>query len=92
MSADVRKLRALRRPTWRRSAEAVVAVVDLGSAYLSAATAIEMLAAPLQTRVLLADAPLVEGAVLAAVAAAGGDDAPTVRMRAEEAREMRKLP
>jgi PTS hybrid protein len=50
-----------------------------------------MLEEDLRARVSMADAPLVEGAVLAVVAAASGDGAGEVCARAEEAREMRKL-
>jgi dihydroxyacetone kinase phosphotransfer subunit len=72
------------------AAEAVV-LMDLGSAHLNTIMAIEMLDEGLRARVSMADAPLVEGAVLAVVAAASGDGAVEVRARAEEAREMRKL-
>jgi PTS hybrid protein len=72
-------------------ADAAVVIMDLGSAHLNTVMAIEMLDAPLQERVIMADAPLVEGAVLAVVAASSGDDAQTVRDRAEEARDMRKF-
>jgi PTS hybrid protein len=71
------------------SDEAVV-LMDLGSAYLNTVMAVEMLDASLRPRVHLADAPLVEGAVLAAVSAAAGEAGSDVRAHAEEAREMRK--
>ena len=69
----------------------VVVLMDLGSAHLNTVMAIEMLDAAVQTRVVMADAPLVEGAVLAVVSAASGDDGATVRSRAEEAWGMHKL-
>lgn len=50
----------------------VVVLMDLGSAVLSAELALELLDQQLAARVLLCPAPLVEGLVLAAVAAAGG--------------------
>jgi dihydroxyacetone kinase phosphotransfer subunit len=74
-----------------QEANEIVVLMDLGSAYLSTVMAIEMLDADLRQRVTLADAPLVEGAVLAAVAIASGDDAANVRARAEEAWDMHKL-
>lgn len=74
-----------------RAQEAVV-LFDLGSAYLNTATALELLPEAKRRRVVLADAPLVEGAVIAAVAASVGEGAATVRERAEEARGMRKVP
>lgn len=75
-----------------QAAGAAVVLVDLGSAYLNTATALDLLDEERRRRVLVADAPLVEGAVLAAVAASVGEPADTVRQRAEEAREMRKVP
>ena len=74
-----------------QTASEVVVLMDLGSAYLNTLAAIEMLDAPLRGRVTLADAPLIEGAVLAVVAAASGDNAADVRARAEEARDMHKI-
>jgi phosphoenolpyruvate---glycerone phosphotransferase subunit DhaM len=72
-------------------ANTVVVLMDLGSAYLNTMMACELLDAPLRTRIELADAPLVEGAVLAVVAAAAGEAGSEVRARAEEARDMRKI-
>ncbi|MGP6189803.1 MAG: dihydroxyacetone kinase phosphoryl donor subunit DhaM [Vulcanimicrobiaceae bacterium] len=72
-------------------APAVVVLLDLGSAHLNTVMAIEMLTSEQQTRVTMADAPLVEGAVLAVVAAASGSPADEVRARAEEASAMHKL-
>ena len=59
-------------------ADAAVVLMDLGSAHLNTVMAIEMLDGALQERVVMADAPLVEGAVLAVVSASSGDDAQTV--------------
>src|SRR6476469_6664582 len=51
----------------------VVVLMDLGSAVLSAELALDLLDDPsVRERVLLSPAPLVEGLVVAAVAAAGG--------------------
>jgi phosphoenolpyruvate---glycerone phosphotransferase subunit DhaM len=74
-----------------QSVNEAVVLMDLGSAYLNTVMAVEMLDEPLRARVYLADAPLVEGAVLAAVAAAAGESGEQVRAHAEEAREMRKV-
>ncbi|MBB6377642.1 phosphocarrier protein FPr [Pseudonocardia eucalypti] len=54
--------------------EGVVVLMDLGSAVLSAELALELLDEPHRDGVLLCPAPLVEGLVVAAVAAAGGAD------------------
>jgi multiphosphoryl transfer protein len=53
--------------------DGVLVLMDLGSAVLSAEMAAEMLPDEQQSRVLLCEAPLVEGAVAAAVAARLGD-------------------
>jgi multiphosphoryl transfer protein len=50
----------------------VVVLMDLGSAVLSAEMAIDLVDADLRERVVLCPAPLVEGLVVAAVAASGG--------------------
>ncbi|WP_344341896.1 dihydroxyacetone kinase phosphoryl donor subunit DhaM [Agrococcus versicolor] len=56
------------------SGEGVVVLCDLGSAVLTAETALELLDEAAASRVRIADAPIVEGAVAAAVAASAGDD------------------
>ncbi|SED83117.1 dihydroxyacetone kinase phosphoryl donor subunit DhaM [Ruania alba] len=61
---------------------AVVLLTDLGSAALTAESVLEMAD---DDRLLLADAPFVEGAVAAAVAAQGGATGLAVRAAAEEA-------
>lgn len=58
-----------------------VVLTDLGSAVMTAESALEFLANP--AGVLLAEAPLVEGLVAAAVAAQGGADVQAVREAAE---------
>ncbi|GAA4676697.1 hypothetical protein GCM10023215_06340 [Pseudonocardia yuanmonensis] len=61
----------------------VVVLMDLGSAVLSAELALELLDDPsARDRVLLCPAPLVEGLVAAAVAAAGGADRAAVAAEA----------
>jgi multiphosphoryl transfer protein len=64
------------------SADGVLVLMDLGSALMSAEFAIELLGES-SGRVLLSEAPLVEGAVAAAVAARGGS---TLEQVAAEAR------
>jgi phosphoenolpyruvate---glycerone phosphotransferase subunit DhaM len=68
--------------------DGVLLIPDLGSAVLSARA---LLAELDGTRVVLADAPFVEGAVAAAVAAGAGLDLAAVASAAEEARDARKL-
>ncbi|WP_454085011.1 dihydroxyacetone kinase phosphoryl donor subunit DhaM [Georgenia sp. Marseille-Q6866] len=62
--------------------DGVVVLTDLGSATMTAESVLEMVD---DDRVLLADAPLVEGTVAAAVAAQGGAGPEEVRRAAEEA-------
>jgi dihydroxyacetone kinase phosphotransfer subunit len=68
--------------------DGTVVLVDLGSAVMNAELAVEMTDVTVQ----LADAPLVEGAVNAAVEATSKKATlDSVRERAEEARDYRKL-
>ena len=73
------------------SAGGVLLLVDLGSAVLSAETALEQLTPEKRERVRLADAPFVEGAVAAAVEASVGSDLEAVLATAEAARGQGKL-
>jgi phosphoenolpyruvate---glycerone phosphotransferase subunit DhaM len=70
------------------SGAGVVVLPDLGSAVLTVRAVLEDLVG---SRVLLADAPFVEGAVAATVTAAAGGDVQAVAAAAEEARHVRKL-
>jgi phosphocarrier protein FPr len=60
----------------------VVVLMDLGSAVLSAEMALDMVEAHVRERTVLSPAPLVEGLVVAAVAAAGGASAEEVAAEA----------
>jgi phosphoenolpyruvate---glycerone phosphotransferase subunit DhaM len=71
--------------------DGVVVLADLGSAVLATESAFELLPSELRDRVQLADAPLVEGAVAAAVQASIEGDLDEVRGAAEGARDLRKL-
>ncbi|MGK3647367.1 dihydroxyacetone kinase phosphoryl donor subunit DhaM [Pseudarthrobacter enclensis] len=64
--------------------DGAVILADLGSAVMTAESALEFVDDP--ARFLLADAPLVEGLVAAAVAAEGGADVQAVKRAAEGAR------
>jgi dihydroxyacetone kinase phosphotransfer subunit len=69
----------------RAWSEAGVAVlVDLGGAETNAEMAIELLDEARQGRVVVCNAPVVEGAVVAAVEASGGSTLAEVRATAEE--------
>ena len=65
--------------------EGVVVLADLGSAVMTAESVLEFLDEEQRSRVRLADAALVEGAVAAAVASAAGAGLDAVARAAEEA-------
>ena len=72
--------------------EGVVIIADIGSAIMSAETAIELLEDEGSSiHAEIADAPIVEGAVCAAVEAAGGGNLDSVLTSAEESRDASKL-
>jgi len=62
----------------------VAVLVDLGGAETNSEMAIEMLPREWQTNVVICEAPVVEGAVMAATEAAGGSNLDKVRSTAEE--------
>jgi PTS hybrid protein len=69
----------------RAWSEAGVAIlVDLGGAETNSEMAVEMLAKDRRDRVVICNAPIVEGAVVAATEASGGANVATVRRVAEE--------
>lgn len=71
--------------------DGVVVLADLGSAVMTAQMVIEALPADRREQVVIADAPLVEGALVAAVAASAGQGLAEVRRTAEEAGDLRKV-
>ena len=80
------------RSTLDAGADAVLVLLDLGSAALSLELALEDLAAPDRARVHISEAPLVEGAILAAVQASVGASIDDVVAAADGAASMAKLP
>jgi dihydroxyacetone kinase phosphotransfer subunit len=76
---------AIVRAIERAWSEAGVAIlVDLGGAETNSEMAVEMLPPEKRKRVVVCNAPIVEGAVIAATEASGGADLATVRRTAEE--------
>ena len=69
----------------------VVVLVDLGSSLLSVRAALAELTPAEAERIMLADAPLVEGAIAAGVTASTGAALADVAGAAEEARNVAKL-
>jgi PTS hybrid protein len=74
-----------------REVDGVLVLVDLGSAVMSAETALEELPAERRQHVRLADAPFVEGTMAAAVEASMGSGLDAVLGAAESARGQAKL-
>ena len=79
-------------PRIERGAEATLVLLDLGSAALSLELALEELDPVDLARVRVSNAPLVEGAVLAAVQASVGASLDEVAEAAAGAASMPKLP
>ena len=73
------------------SPEGVLVLMDLGSAVMSAQMAIEMMEDEKQAHIKMSDAPLVEGAIVAAVESSLGRDLDEVNKAAEAASNMRKI-
>lgn len=73
------------------SGDGAVVLADLGSAILSAETAIDLLDDNRRDRIRIADAPIVEGAVGAAIRATVGSPLAEVVEEAEDARNLKKL-
>jgi len=71
--------------------DGVLLLVDLGSAVMNAQLAVEMLGDEDQEQVVLSNAPILEGAVVAVVESAMGHDLERVKRAAEEASHMEKL-
>jgi PTS hybrid protein len=83
---------ALRRALDAAAGDDVVVLLDLGSAALALDIALDDLDGAERERVRVTEAPFVEGAVIAGVAAAGGGNARVVIAAAEGAMRMPKLP
>ncbi len=73
------------------SDEGVLVLFDIGSALLSTEAALELLTEAERARCRIADAPLVEGTIAAAMEASFGCSLEQVCTAAEAARQIRKL-
>jgi len=71
--------------------EGVLLLVDMGSAVLSAEMAVELLPDEKRSHCLISNAPLVEGAIVAALHAGMGDSLYNVNLAAEDALHARKV-
>jgi len=72
--------------------DGVLVLMDLGSAVMTTQMLLEMLPPERQARIRLTNAPLVEGAIAAAVAASQGDNLDKVQRAAEKALDFPKIP
>lgn len=86
------RIAAALRSTLAASPAGIVVLLDLGSAALSLELALEDLEPAERDRVRVSEAPLVEGAILAAVQASVGASLAEVVAAAEGAATMAKLP
>ncbi|MFZ5969661.1 MAG: dihydroxyacetone kinase phosphoryl donor subunit DhaM [Bacillota bacterium] len=71
--------------------DGVVILGDLGSAIMSSELAIDFVDEEKKHHILIADAPLIEGAIAAAVQSSIGGSLEEVKQAAEECRHARKL-
>lgn len=82
LGTDVGHILAAIDAAW--SAAGVAILVDLGGAETNSEMAIEMLDEARQKRIAICNAPIVEGAVIAATEASGGSPLDIVKQTAEE--------
>ncbi len=82
LGTDVGSILAAIKQAW--SPRGVAILVDLGGAETNSEMAIELLPNDWQGKVVICNAPIVEGAVMAATEAAGGGSLEQVRATAEE--------
>ncbi|QZY54417.1 dihydroxyacetone kinase phosphoryl donor subunit DhaM [Crassaminicella profunda] len=72
------------------SEEGVLILVDLGSAILSTELALDLLEDKMREKIVIADAPIVEGSIAASVQAAIGSSLEEVKAVAEESKNLSK--
>ncbi len=82
LGTDLASIMAAIDRAWSEAGVAVL--VDLGGAETNSEMAIEMLGEARRDRVVVCNAPIVEGAVIAATEASGGSPLEAVRRTAEE--------
>ena len=86
LGTSVEKILAAIEQAWSDAGVAIL--VDMGGAETNSEMAIEMLPAERAGKVVICNAPVVEGAVMAATEAWGGSDLATVKRTAEELNRM----
>lgn len=85
LGTSVAEIDAAIRRAFAGGAQGVLVIVDLGGAETNSEMAIEMLPEAMQKRIQISDAPIVEGAIMAAAEASSGAPLSAVRGAAEEA-------
>lgn len=85
LGTNVAEIDAAIRRALAGGAKGVLVMVDLGGAETNSEMAIEMLPEAMQKRISICDAPIVEGAIMAATEASSGAPLCAVRKAAEEA-------
>lgn len=89
LGTDAVRISQAVRDTW--TPDGVLLLVDLGSAVLSAELAIDLLEPDMRSSCMVSNAPLVEGAVVAALEASVGHDLRAVNAAAEAAGQFPKV-
>ena len=82
LGTDVGQIMAAIEAAWSEAGVAIL--VDLGCAETNSEMAVEMLDEARQKRIAICNAPIVEGAVIAATEASGGSPLDIVKQMAEE--------
>jgi phosphoenolpyruvate---glycerone phosphotransferase subunit DhaM len=82
LGTDVGQIMAAIESAWSEAGVAIL--VDLGGAETNSEMAVEMLDEARQKRIAICNAPIVEGAVIAATEASGGSPLDIVKQMAEE--------
>ena len=82
LGTSVEHIRGAIERAWSEAGVAIL--VDLGGAETNSEMAVEMLASERRDRVVVCNAPIVEGSVIAATEASGGSPLSVVRQTAEE--------
>jgi dihydroxyacetone kinase phosphotransfer subunit len=89
LGTDPLRVMAAIKEAW--SEDGVLLLLDMGSAVLGAEMAVEMLPLEQQAKCLLSNAPLVEGAIVAALQASLGQSLAAVNAAAEDALRIHKF-
>jgi dihydroxyacetone kinase phosphotransfer subunit len=89
LGTDAQRIAQAVQEAWNE--DGVLLLMDMGSAVLSAEMALEILPAEMRQRCLLSNAPLVEGAIVAALQASLGHNLEKVNEAAEMAHTLQKV-